>query len=149
MKTLFILLAIGIGVNFSASAQQACLTADAIKNLDAKWEQTQLNANVEFLQSLLGENFIWVHNHASLIDDKAAVLKRAANQIANGSSDTRSRVSSDVVVSITGKTAVVTGITIVDRGPTPTKYHFMRTYTEINGKCMLLANHTMAIPEED
>jgi hypothetical protein len=36
----------------------------------------------------------------------------------------------------------------VDRGPQPTTYHFMRTYVLVTGKWKLIANHTMAIPEE-
>jgi hypothetical protein len=62
---------------------------------------------------------------------------------------TRSRISRDVKAIVLGKTAIVTGITVVDRGPSPVTYHFMRTYVEVKGKCLLLANHTMAIPDEE
>ncbi len=149
MKILCLLIAIGITINLNAFGQQTCLNVDQIKNLDAQWEQAQLKADVDFFQRVLGENFIWAHNHASLIDDKSAVIQRAANQLASGNSDTRSRVSSEVKVSISGKTAIVTGFTIVDRGPSPTRYHFMRTYAEVDGKCQLIANHTMAIPDNE
>ncbi|RMA64790.1 hypothetical protein BXY75_1671 [Ulvibacter antarcticus] len=37
----------------------------------------------------------------------------------------------------------------MDRGPSPITYHFMRTYVEINERCYLIANHTMAIPEKE
>lgn len=30
----------------------------------------------------------------------------------------------------------------------PTTFNYMRTYVEIDGKCYLIANHTMAIPED-
>jgi hypothetical protein len=52
-------------------------------------------------------------------------------------------------VVILGNTGVVSGYTVVDRGPSPVTYHFMRTYTKVNGKYQLLANHTMAIPDEE
>ena len=42
----------------------------------------------------------------------------------------------------------MSGFTVVDRGPQPTTYHFMRTYALVDGKWKLIANHTMAIPEE-
>ncbi len=133
----------------SAVAQQSCLTISGIEELDARWEQANLHPDPAFFESLLSDNFVWVHNHASLIDSKDDVVKRAKTQAAKGSSDTRSRVTRDVKVSITGSTAVVTGFTLVDRGPVPTDYHFMRTYVEINGSCLLVSNHTMAVPAEE
>jgi hypothetical protein len=84
-----------------------------------------------------------------MVDTKAAAIKRAETQAANGTTNTRSRVQSDVKVAITGNVAIVTGFTIVDRGPTPTRYHFMRTYMEKDGQCLLVGNHTMAVPEEE
>lgn len=143
------LLSLLVLISFYATAQQRCMTAESIKALDAQWEASNLNPDPGFFRNVLAEDFIWVHNHASMIDTKEAVVKRAETQSAKGTSDTRSRIQEGVKVAITGNTAVVTGFTVVDRGPTPTKYHFMRTYVEINGKCQLIGNHTMAIPEEE
>jgi len=84
-----------------------------------------------------------------MVDTKEAAVQRAKNQKAQGTSNTKSRIQSEVKVAITGKTAIVTGFTVVDRGPIPTKYHFMRTYVEVDGKCLLIGNHTMAVPEEE
>ncbi|SMD43316.1 protein of unknown function [Aquiflexum balticum DSM 16537] len=117
--------------------------------LDLGWEKAQLESNVEFLENLLAKDFVWVHNHASLIDGKDAVISKA-NRIQNGQADnTKGRVSRDQTVVILGKTGVVSGFTVVDRGPSPTTYHFMRTYVKKKGKYVLLANHTMAIPDEE
>ncbi|WPR77903.1 nuclear transport factor 2 family protein [Algoriphagus sp. NG3] len=146
MKTLLPLLALFLFTHYSASAQ-VCMTEASIKALDAQWEENNLNPDPEFFRNVLAEDFVWVHNHASMIDTKEAVVKRAETQSAKSTSDTRSRIQSSIKVAITGNTAIVTGFTIVDRGPTPTKYHFMRTYVEIEGKCLLTGNHTMAIPE--
>ncbi|TXE03738.1 nuclear transport factor 2 family protein [Algoriphagus aquimarinus] len=132
---------------FSASAQESCMTVENIKALDAQWEEKNLNPDPEFFKRVLADDFVWVHNHASMIDTKTSTVKRAEKQAANEGSDTRSRIQSEVKVAITGNTAIVTGFTIVDRGPTPTRYHFMRTYVEVNGTCFLTGNHTMAIPE--
>jgi hypothetical protein len=126
------------------SAQESCLDPAALIRLDSMWEKALLESDANFLAPLLAEDFIWVHNHASTVDTKELLLER----LSHGSGDTRSRISSDVVARILGSTGVVTGFTIVDRGPTPTRYNFMRTYVEVSGRCLLLANHTMAIPEE-
>lgn len=133
----------------SLTAQQDCMTVAYIKALDAQWEEANLHPDPDFFKRVLAEDFVWVHNHASMVDTKEAVVKRAENQAAKGTSDTRSRVQHDVNVAITGSAAVVTGFTVVDRGPTPTRYHFMRTYVAVDGKCLLAGNHTMAVPEEE
>ncbi|RAI89421.1 nuclear transport factor 2 family protein [Algoriphagus yeomjeoni] len=149
MKSVYVVFFLFVVASFSAFAQQTCMTEASIKALDAKWEEMNLNPDPEFFKNQLAENFVWVHNHASMVDTKAGAIKRAETQAANGTSNTRSRVQSDVKVAITGNVAIVTGFTIVDRGPTPTRYHFMRTYMEIDGQCLLVGNHTMAVPEEE
>lgn len=149
MKLVYLAFSLFVLTSFTACSQQTCMTEANIKALDAQWEAMNLKPDPEFFKNTLAENFVWVHNHASLVDTKEDAIKRAENQAASSTSNTRSRVQSDVKVLITGNVAVVTGFTIVDRGPTPTRYHFMRTYVEIDGKCLLAGNHTMAVPEEE
>jgi hypothetical protein len=117
--------------------------------LDLGWEKALLESNVVFLENLLEKDFVWVHNHASLIDGKEAVISRAKRIQAGQPNDTRGRVSCDQTVVILGKTGVVSGFTVVDREPSPVTYHFMRTYVKEKGKYVLLANHTMAVPDEE
>jgi ketosteroid isomerase-like protein len=118
-------------------------------NLDQGWEKALLDSDVAFLENLLTDDFIWVHNHAGQIDGKEAALSRA-KRIQNGQKDdTRNRTSRDRKVIILGETGVVSGFTVVDRGPSPVTYHFMRTYALVDGQWKLLANHTMAIPDEE
>lgn len=135
--------------SISVFSQTTCMTEESIKQLDAAWEEANLHPDPDFFESALGSEFIWVHNHGSMVDSKNSVVDRAKKQKAVGTTDTRSRKQRDVKVAISGNTAVVTGITVVDRGPSPTTYHFMRTYVEMDGKCFLIGNHTMAIPEEE
>lgn len=149
MKSITLLLVLCLGFCSFTLAQNTCMTEENIKSLDAKWEEANLHPNPEFLDELLGSEFVWVHNHGSMVDTKDAVVKRAKAQKENGNSNTRSRKQSDVKVAISGNVAVVTGITVVDRGPSPTTYHFMRTYVNLDGKCVLVGNHTMAIPDEE
>lgn len=147
MKSFTLLFLVCFFVCLSSFAQTTCMTEENIIALDAKWEEANLHPDPDFFEATLGKEFIWIHNHGSMVDSKGSVVERAKNQKAAGTSNTRSRTQSEVKVAITGNTAVVTGITIVDRGPTPTKYNFMRTYVEIDGKCLLIGNHTMAVTE--
>mgnify|MGYP001820899173 CR=1 FL=1 len=131
-------------------AQEGCLEQHRLLSLDAQWEKALLESDVSFLESILAKDFIWVHNHASGIDTREALLQRAADRQSGGASgNPRSRKSNNVQAIVLGSTGVVTGYTIVDRGPTPTNYHFMRTYVDVGGKCVLLANHTMAVPDSE
>jgi ketosteroid isomerase-like protein len=144
MKFLPLLLTLLLST-FSSLAQT---TQEQLVELDKGWEKAFLNSEVAVLEELLAEEFIWVHNHASLIDGKAETLSRAKRIRAGQQDDTRNRTPRDQKVVLLGQTAVVSGFTLVDRGPQPTNYHFMRTYALVEGKWKLLANHTMAIPEE-
>ena len=122
---------------------------EQLLSLDKGWEKALLESDVEFLEKLVAEEFVWVHNHAGLIDGKEAVISRAKKIQAGQEDDTRNRTSRDQQVVILGQTGIVSGFTVVDRGPSPTLYHFMRSYAWVDGKWMLLANHTMAIPQEE
>ena len=133
-------------LRFSSLAQSS---QEQLVELDKGWERALLNSEVEFLENVLAEDFLWVHNHASQIDGKEEALNRAKRiQAGQQQDDTRNRSPRDHQVVILGQTAVVSGFTVVDRGPQPTTYHFMRTYALVDGKWKLIANHTMAIPEE-
>ena len=144
MKSLPLLVTLFL-ITYSAMGQT---TEERLLELDRSWEKALLNSEVAILEELLAEEFIWVHNHASLIDGKAETLSRAKRIRAGQQDDTRNRSPRDQKVVLLGQTAVVSGFTLVDRGPQPTNYHFMRTYALVDGKWKLLANHTMAIPEE-
>lgn len=128
-------------------------TEEQLKQIDRSWEEVNLKPNPDFLETFLADGFIWVHNHQSMVDSKSDVVQRAKNAIKNSNPNpaniTRSRDSRDVKVIIDGSTAIVTGITLVNRGPKPTTYHFMRTYVLYGDQWKLIANHTMAIPDEE
>ena len=129
------------------SAQENCMTPDNLKKLDASWEKALLELNLQFFENTVSDDFIWVHTHATKIDSKKSFLAEAKNNLERNINDTKSRVSRDIKMIVSGTTGVVTGFTTVDRGPSPITYHFMRTYVKTDGKCYLIANHTMAIPE--
>jgi ketosteroid isomerase-like protein len=117
--------------------------------LDLAWERALLTSDVTFLEKVLADDFVWVHNHASLIDGKKEAVARAKRIQAGEPDNTKNRTSRDQKVVTLGETAVVSGYTVVDRGPSPVTYHFMRTYVMVGGEFKLLANHTMAIPDDE
>jgi ketosteroid isomerase-like protein len=122
---------------------------EQLLQIDLGWEKALLNSDADFLENILADEFVWVHNHAGQIDGKEAAVGRAKRIKAGQADDTKNRTSRDQQVVILGATGVVSGYTVVDRGPSPTTYHFMRTYALVDGVWKLLANHTMAIPGEE
>lgn len=134
---------------FSLNAFAQTPDPQKLLELDQGWEKALLKSDVAFLENFLAEDFVWVHNHAGLIDGKESAISRAKRIQAGQADDTKGRVSRDQNVVILRNTGVVSGYTVVDRGPSPVTYHFMRTYAWVDGKFLLLANHTMAIPEEE
>jgi ketosteroid isomerase-like protein len=134
---------------FSLNGFAQTPNSQKLLELDQGWEMALLKSDVAFLENLLADDFIWVHNHAGQIDGKEAAISRAKRIQAGQADDTKGRVSRDQQVVILGNTGVVSGYTVVDRGPSPVTYHFMRTYAFVDGKYLLLANHTMAIPDEE
>lgn len=149
MKIISVLFVI-LGLSLSpVLAQESCMQQDNLLKIDASWEKAQLDLDLATVESIMAEDFIWVHNHANTIDDKAAVLERVERYVRTNNRSTKSRISNDVIVIISGSTAIVSGYTIIDKGSSSTTYHFMRTYVESDGKCYLIANHTMAVPEKE
>lgn len=130
----------------SICAQESCLNAQPLIALDLEWEKALWESKVEFLESLLTENFIWVHNHAAGTDTKEMLIQRAKEPKIGAAWNPKSRNSRDVQVVLCGATAVVTGYTDLERDSALTTYHFMRTYTKMDGNCMLVANQRMVVP---
>ena len=147
LKKSLVLLTLLSLISYTTQAQAP--SKEKLLELDIAWEKALLNSDVAFLENFLAEDFVWVHNHASLVDGKADAVGRA-KRIQTGQADnTKGRATRDQQVVILGNTGVVSGFTVVDRPPSPVTYHFMRTYVFIDGKFKLLANHTMAIPDEE
>jgi len=133
-------------------APSSCIDPTEIRRTDQLYEQSLLTGDLAFLDSLLADEFVWVHNHANMIESKESLLERirtSQHRLAN-----KSRFSSEVVVRKKGSAAVVSGYTTVERhdefvrrtdAPQSAKYHFMRTYVLVDDKCLLLASQTMLV----
>jgi hypothetical protein len=128
-----------------AETPRTCLDDTELRALDAGWERAVLEGDADFLDGLLADRFVWVHDHASSIDSKESLL---AWVVGNRTASTmRSREQSEVETRRLGSSAVVMGYTVVDREGGKTRYRFMRMYVETASGCQLLANQTMAIPQ--
>lgn len=132
---------------------QTCLEPKRLAKLDADYENALRKGDVQFLEQLLAPEFQWVHNLASLTETKAQLLARAQKP----EEQPKERRSHDITVQRLDKTAVLQGLSSVDKwnsdGKTfrTSRYQFMRTYVEHNGSCKLLAVQTMKVwsSEED
>jgi len=103
MKFLPLLLTLLL-ITYSSLAQT---TEERLLELDRSWEKALLNSEVEFLEELLAEDFIWVHNQASQIDGKEEAFNRAKRIRAGQQDDTRNRTPKEQPVVMPGQTGMV------------------------------------------
>ena len=135
---------------FQISAQESCINAENLKKLDALWEKSLMVTNLEFFESTVSKDFIWVHGDGIRTDSKLTLLE-LVQRIHNGKPDYwKSRIQKDIKVIISGTTGVVNGYTVVEKyDGSQVTFNFMRTYSEIDGICILLANHTILLSEKE
>jgi hypothetical protein len=123
-----------------------CLEEQSIRDLDASYERAFQDLDFSWFEKTLHPQFVWVHDHATVIQRSKSELFEDLRAFAETSGSAQVRNQRDVEVSIVAKTAVVYGFTDVQRDGEDLTYHFMRTYSLIDDECLLLSNHTMAIP---
>ena len=131
----------------SVAQAETCLTVEKLLQLDTQYENALRVGDIEFLDKLLAPEFYWVHNLASLKENKVELLLRVQQQV----EQPKARRSHDVSMQRLDKTVVLQGLTSVDKwnadGKTfrTLRYQFMRTYVEHNRECKLLAVQTMKV----
>lgn len=129
-----------------------CLNAGNLRKLDNQYEEALRVGDTAFLQGLLADEFVWVHNLAVEAETKPVLLARLANPSAETkATDTKARLTSDVSVHSLDNTAVLSGLSSVDKaGPDSkavrtSRYQFMRTYVASGNRCRLLSVQTMKV----
>lgn len=127
-------------------ASADCLTDDSLRSLDLRYEEALRVGDTEFLQQLLAEEYIWVHNLASDKEPKARLIKR----LVKPEEIPKSRRSTDIIIHRLQDTAVLSGVSLVEKWNTDGKswrtlhYQFMRTYVKTaDQQCQLLSVQTM------
>lgn len=126
------------------SSAAPCLPAPALIALDSKYEEALRVGDVPFLQSLLADEYVWVHSLGSQIESRSSLLARLAKPVVY-----KARFTGDVAVHVQGDTSVVRGVSTTEQwnadGTTwrTNRYQFMRTYVNVDGQCKLLSVQTM------
>jgi hypothetical protein len=129
----------------------SCLDSGELIKLDQRYESAMQQGDVEFLRELLAEEFYWVHNLASLKENKTQLLER----VQRPEEQPKSRRSHDLSVRQLKDAAVVEGLSSVEKwnadGKTfrTSRYQVMRTYIAIKGECKLLAVQSMKVWSSD
>ncbi|MDO3387605.1 nuclear transport factor 2 family protein [Gilvimarinus sp. SDUM040013] len=122
-----------------------CLAPTELKALDYAYEQAIRQADADFLENTLLPQYVWVHNHAVVYETKSMLLARVAENY----TAPKSREQTEVSIRRQGNTAVVTGLSTVDKftdGPRrANRYHYMRTWVKTEAGCQLLAAQTMKV----
>ena len=130
-----------------AAQGASCLPAADLIARDAQYEEATRVNDAAFLENYLADDFVWVHNLVSSIDDKAAVVARAKK----AATVPKSRTTSGVQAQSLGDTVVLRGQSTVEAwnadGKTwrSNRYQFMRTYVNTPAGCKLLAVQTMKV----
>jgi hypothetical protein len=123
---IFIFLSLCATTTFAHS----CLPIADLIARDSKYEEALRVGDVAFLDNLLADEFVWVHNLASAVEDKATILARskAPTEIP------KARTTSDVRAHALENTVVLQGLSHVEKWNSDGKttrslrYQFMRTY---------------------
>ena len=123
-----------------------CLAAEQLKQLDYRYEQALRTGDEQFLKELLADQFVWIHNHAVAFETREALIER----MGEGYEELKAREQQDVVVRRLKDTAVIHGMTTVDKFTNndsrhANRYQFIRTYVKTPEGCRLLAGQTMKV----
>jgi hypothetical protein len=136
----------------AGSADADCLGDKALQALDLRYEEALRVGDTAFLQQLLAEEYTWVHNLAVDKEPRGRLIDRMVKP----EEVPKSRRSADVTIHKLENTAVLSGVSLVEKWNTDghswrtLHYQFMRTYVKTaGGECQLLSSQTMKIRTED
>jgi len=127
-----------------AASAAPCLPVDALIARDSQYEEALRVGDLPFLQTLLADDYVWVHTLGSEIETRTSLLARLAKPVVY-----KSRTTNDVHAHVQGDTVVLRGVSTTVQwnadGQTSrsNRYQFMRTYVNVAGECKLLSVQTM------
>lgn len=145
----WLLLVLGMGAaNVFANS---CLPVADLIARDSQYEEATRVGDVAFLEKLLADDFVWVHNLASAVENKSVIISRAKNP----TEIPKARATSEQHAHVLQDTVVLRGLSSVDKwnedGKTfrTSRYQFMRTYVSTKNGCKLLSVQTMKVWSSD
>ena len=139
---------------FFAAAQadaNPCLQDKNLRLLDQQYEEALRVGNTKFLNELLADDFIWVHNLAVDIETKNQLLQRLQQNL----EIVQTRSSTETTAHRLDKTVVLIGLSSVEKPYADdatvrvSRYRFLRTYVASGTQCQLLAVQTMKLTTSD
>lgn len=131
----------------AATYAQSCLPLAELIARDSQYEEALRVGDVAFLDKLLADEFVWVHNLASAVEDKATILARSKTP----TEIPKARTTSEVRARVLENTVVLHGLSHVEKWNPDGKtsrhlhYQFMRTYVSTAKGCKLLSVQTMKL----
>jgi hypothetical protein len=146
LLTTITLLCFSVSVN--PAVTENCINEDSLIKKDAEFERLLVEKSLDGITKLLHPNFVWIHNHASRIENsRQELLTFLEDTWTRNPTAQTTRTQYDVKALIHSHTGVVFGFSDVFRNGQTFTYNFMRTYVVESGDCVILSNHTMLIPD--
>ncbi|MET0356078.1 MAG: nuclear transport factor 2 family protein [Cellvibrio sp.] len=148
MKRWFLLV---LGMGSVDTFANSCLPVADLIARDSQYEEATRIGDFAFLDKLLAEDFVWVHNLASAVENKSVIIARAKNP----PEIPKARTTSEQNAHVLQNTVVLRGLSSVDKwnadGKTfrTSRYQFMRTYVSTKKGCKLLSVQTMKVWSSD
>ncbi len=142
-----VIVCLGVFVSVMNAQAVECLQDEPLHRLDMRYEQALQTGDSTFLAGLLADDFVWVHNLGSDIENREALLQRMARK----ADLPLARATRELRIHRSGRTAVLIGISAVTRpgaddgARVQMDYRFMRTYVAEGQHCRLLAVQTMKV----
>ena len=125
-----------------------CMNQESLLALEDRWSDAFARQSVTDVRRLLHPKFVWVHDHAGMIHNSPDELLSFLSGVWRESlAENPPSADRDVKTIIHAGTGIVYGYTDAQRNGQIITYHFMRTYVIEDDSCVILAIHTMEVPE--
>ena len=138
MKAVLLVLLLLLQVTARASE------TDALRALDATWNDLRLAANVAGLERMLADDWLLTHS-----DGRVQNKRDYLDELRTGSRSNQAISNESVVVRLYGESAVVTGTSLqsgTSNGqPWSGKFRFTRVWVRRSGHWQMVASHSSRI----
>ncbi len=120
--------------------------SDALRAVDATWNDLRLSANVAGLEKLLADDWLLTHS-----DGRVQSKREYLNELRTGSRSNQAIANQSVVVRLYGDSAVVTGTSVqsgLSNGqPWSGRFRFTRVWIRRSGQWLMVSSHSSRIAD--